>query len=89
MRLRSIEQFCAVSHKSVPRCVEEAMRRELVWIEEQQFWGWSCSECAWVFKPSGTPTGKSLDEMKQNYEQQRDKEFAAHVCAKHPRVKKR
>jgi hypothetical protein len=63
------------------------VRRKLVWIEEEQFWGWSCSECAWVFNPSGTPTGRSLDEMKQNYEQQRDKEFAAHVCAEHPRVK--
>ena len=64
------------------------MRRRLVWIEAS-FWGWCCSECAWVFNSSGTPTGRSLDEMKQNYEQQRDKEFAAHVCAEHPRVKNR
>jgi hypothetical protein len=56
------------------------MRRELVWIEEQRFRGWGCSECAWAFNPSGTPTGKSLEEMKQNYEQQRAKDFAAHVC---------
>jgi hypothetical protein len=56
------------------------MRRKLVWIEEQGFRGWGCSECAWVFNPSGRPTGKSLEEMKQNYEQQRDKDFAAHVC---------
>jgi hypothetical protein len=27
--------------------------------------------------------GVSLDEMKRNYEAQRDKEFAAHVCATH------
>jgi len=65
------------------------MRRKLVWIEEEQFWGWSCSECRWVFHPSGTPIGTSLDEMKQNYERQRDKEFAAHICAEHPRVKNR
>jgi len=32
-----------------------------------------------VFKPSGTLTGRSLDEMKENYEQQRDKEFKSHV----------
>jgi hypothetical protein len=29
--------------------------------------------------------GGSLDEMKQKYEAQRDKEFAAHVCVKHMR----
>jgi len=61
------------------------MRRKLAWIDEQRFRGWGCSECAWVFNPSGSPTGRSLDEMKQNYERQRDKDFAAHVCAEHPR----
>jgi hypothetical protein len=25
--------------------------------------------------------------MKQNYERQRDKEYASHVCAQYPRVK--
>jgi hypothetical protein len=65
------------------------MRRKLVWIEEQHFRGWGCSECAWMFNPSGSPTGKSLDEMKQSYEQQRDKEFTSHVCAEHPRATKK
>jgi hypothetical protein len=65
------------------------MRRKLVWIEEQRFRGWGCSQCAWMFNPSGSPTGKSLDEMKQNYEQQRDKEFTSHVCAEHPRATKK
>jgi hypothetical protein len=63
------------------------MRRKLVWIEEKQFWGWGCSECAWLFNPSGSPTGASLDEMKQNYEQWCNRDFAAHVCAEHPKVK--
>jgi hypothetical protein len=63
------------------------MQRKLVWIERWNFQGSGCSECAWVFKPSGTPTGKSLDEMKQDYEQQRDKHFAAHVCAEHSKDK--
>ncbi|HLN02300.1 MAG TPA: hypothetical protein VK335_23635 [Bryobacteraceae bacterium] len=63
------------------------MRRELVWIEQQRFVGWGCSECAWVFNPSGIPTGNSLDEMKRNYELRRDKDFAAHLCAEHPRAK--
>ena len=61
------------------------MRRKLVWVEKQGFGGWACSECAWVFVLSGPPIGKSLDEILMNYEQQRDKEFAAHLCAEHPR----
>jgi len=28
---------------------------------------------------------ESLDQMKQKFEAQRDKEFAAHVCVKRPR----
>jgi len=41
-----------------------------------------------VFNPQGPPSGNSLEEMKKYYEQQRDKEFAAHLCAEHPRTKK-
>jgi hypothetical protein len=63
------------------------MKRKLVWIEEQRFLGWGCSECAWVFIPLGSPTGNSLDEMKENYERRRDKDFAAHVCAENPKSK--
>jgi len=64
------------------------MRRKLVWVERQNFQGWACTECAWVFNALGPLVGQSLDEMKSNYEKQRDKEFASHVCAEHPRVTK-
>jgi hypothetical protein len=60
-----------------------AMRRELVWIEQQHFRGFGCSECGWRFKPLGTPAGASFDETMRNFELQRDKEFTAHVCAHH------
>ena len=60
-----------------------AMRREMVWFEKEDFQGWACSECAWKFKPSGVPTGKTIDEMKQQYERQRDCEFASHLCCEH------
>jgi hypothetical protein len=63
-----------------------AMPRKLVWIEKQNFQGFGCSECNWVFTPSGAPRHESLDAMKQNYEAQRDKEFAAHVCVKRRRT---
>jgi hypothetical protein len=63
------------------------MSRKLVWREERRVWVSGCSECAWVFNPSGFPTGRTIEEMIQNYEQQRDKEFAAHVCAEYPGAK--
>jgi hypothetical protein len=62
------------------------MPRKLVWIEKQNFQGFGCGECNWVFRPSGAPLHESLDAMKQNYEAQRDKEFAAHVCAQNPKA---
>jgi hypothetical protein len=68
------------------------MRQELAWVEKGDFRGWACSECAWKFNPSGVPSGvpsgNSIAEMKQNYERQRDGEFASHLCVEHPRVQK-
>jgi rubredoxin len=64
-------------------------RRKLVWVQRQNFQGWACTECAWVFNPSGPLVGKSIDEMKMRFEQQRDKEFTSHVCADHPRATKK
>jgi hypothetical protein len=60
-----------------------AAKRELIWIEEDRFHGWGCSECTWLFNPSDLPTSKSFDEMVRNFELRRDKEFDLHVCAKH------
>jgi len=65
----------------------EAKRRKLVWVERQNFLGWACSECAWVFNPGGPPVGESIDEMISNYEQRRDMEFTSHVCVEHPKAK--
>jgi rubredoxin len=64
----------------------QRMRRKMVWIERADFEGWSCSACAWIFNPSDPPTGPSLEEMKERFEAQRDKEFASHVCAAYPRA---
>jgi hypothetical protein len=57
--------------------------RKLVWTRSAQNEFWGCSECAWAFNPLGPPRGSSLDEMKLNYERQREKEFSSHVCAQH------
>jgi hypothetical protein len=65
-----------------------AMRRKMLWIEGQNFQGWACSECAWVFKPQGLLLDESIEAMKIHYQEQRDKEFASHVCAEHPRPTK-
>ncbi len=64
------------------------MRRKLVWIEESNFQGWACSECAWVFNPSWPLAGNTIDEMKEKFGEELDKEFASHVCAGHPRATK-
>jgi hypothetical protein len=64
-----------------------AMQRQMVWIEEARFEGWGCSDCGWLFNPSGAPAGNSLEEMKRNFELQRDKEFQSHLCIEHPRAR--
>ena len=61
-----------------------AMPRKLVWIKTQNFQGFGCFECQWVFKTTGALVGKSFDQMKQTYEAKCDKEFAAHACANFP-----
>jgi hypothetical protein len=65
------------------------MSRKLVWIEQERFAGWGCSECAWRFNPSNGPVSKSFDEMVERFELQRDEEYRLHVCADHPRAKRK
>jgi hypothetical protein len=69
------------------RSVQRPIMKKMIWVKVAHHEGWACSECAWIFNPSGPPVGLSLDEMKRNFERQRDKEFAFHVCAQHTRVK--
>jgi hypothetical protein len=61
------------------------MHRRLIWIEQEHFRGFGCSECGWRFKPTSPPTGTSFDEMMHNFELQRDKEFTSHVCVGRPK----
>lgn len=65
----------------------ENSSRKLVWIQRPNTEGWGCSECDWVFQPTGPPVGKSLSEMKQNFQMQLSEEFAVHVCDNHARSK--
>ena len=62
--------------------------RTLTWIREAHFHGPSCSRCMWLFRPSGPPTGNSLQQMKENYMRLCNEEFATHDCAQHPRAAK-
>jgi hypothetical protein len=78
----------STTYSTSASCPMVASLRELIWIQEPHFLGWGCSECAWVFKPSGPPLGNTLQEMKENYLRRRDEESAAHLCAEHPRAKK-
>ncbi len=63
--------------------------RTIIWVKSERTESWACSNCAWMFNPTGPPLGNTLAEMKDNFERQRDTEFVAHVCAKHPRTKRR
>ena len=47
-----------------------AMSRKLVWIEQQRFRGFGCSECDWRFKSPSALTGTSFDEIMRNFELQ-------------------
>jgi len=66
---------------------QECSCREVVSFEGQSVAGWGCSECAWVFNPSGPPIGKTLEEMKRNFQMRLSEEFVHHDCAEHLRVK--
>jgi len=59
--------------------------RQMIWIKTARIETWACSTCGWTFSPTGPPLGSDLEEMKQNFERHRDKEYASHVCAEHPR----
>lgn len=61
--------------------------RQMTWVKSPTSERWACSDCDWAFHPAGPPVGKSLEEMKQNFERRRDKEFLGHVCAQYPRLK--
>jgi hypothetical protein len=54
--------------------------RKWVWIELTDFMGLGCSQCLWTFDPAEPPPGKSLQEMRQNYQAQLSAEFAIHTC---------
>jgi hypothetical protein len=60
----------------------------MIWISSAERESWGCSECSWSFHPSGPPLGDSLDDMKKNYERQRDKEFDAHKCGEQPKTRR-
>jgi hypothetical protein len=62
--------------------------RALTWISETSFHGPACSRCAWLFRPTGPPTGNSLTEMEENYVRSCNQEFAAHICTEYPRAAK-
>lgn len=56
------------------------MARTMVWVKRIE--GWGCSDCAWVFVPTGPPIGNTMDEMMQTFSAQRAKEFESHICNK-------
>jgi hypothetical protein len=76
------------TYSNCARYYEVSTPRTLRWIRETNVHGPACSRCAWLFRPTGPPTGISLQQMKENYMRRCNEEFAAHVCAEHPRAAK-
>lgn len=64
------------------------MSRKLILVKNENFQGYGCSMCNWVFNPSGPFVGNTLHEMISKYKAQRDKDFAAHLCAESPKSPK-
>lgn len=73
--------------KREKRQSKKTFMRQMIWIKTARMEAWGCSQCDWTFKPLDPLRGSSLDEMKQNYLNQRETEFASHICAAHPRAK--
>jgi protein-arginine kinase activator protein McsA len=75
------------SQQSGQRAVIGALgSRQMVWTKTPHMEAWTCFVCGWAFIPSGPPRGNSLEEMMSNYELQRDKEYASHVCTECPKL---
>jgi hypothetical protein len=51
------------------------MPGKLVWIESQHFLGFGCSQCNWVFRPSGIVGGESLVKMNMDYDHPPSNQF--------------
>jgi hypothetical protein len=57
------------------------MARNLIFVKKPNFEGFGCSECGWVFRPvSSALVGESIENMRDTFKSERDKEFAAHGC---------
>jgi len=64
-----------------------AMPRSLVWIERPNLGGFGCSGCRWVFRSTSPFLGESIEQMKQLYNEECDKEFTAHTCSQFANTK--
>ena len=56
--------------------------RRLVWIEKLNCGGWACSDCGWIFRPSGPFKGESLQEVTEAFQAKLYEEFESHDCSR-------
>jgi hypothetical protein len=62
---------------------EKSSSRKLVWVAEKLSAAWGCSVCGWFFLPVPIAVN-SLELLTAHLQEQLDKEFDSHDCAKHP-----
>ena len=58
------------------------MGRFLTWLADQNFQGWSCSQCDWNYP---VPSLLSDLEAKKAYDRLAAAKFEEHDCAQHPK----
>ena len=59
--------------------------RHVVFVSDLNKSGWKCSDCEWVFQPSRSMAGRTLAEIRQNFDRDLEEKFIEHVCAEHPK----
>jgi hypothetical protein len=62
---------------------QETSYTKLISVVGDSFVGWGCAECSWLFKPVGPPVGKSLAQMKVQFQAQLSEQFLSHGCQNH------
>ena len=61
------------------------MARQLSWVDDGKFEGWTCSECAWTY---AIPELLADPEAKNAYDRLASASFAKHVCEALPKKQK-
>jgi hypothetical protein len=69
-----------VDYGSTDRQSQDRSNRELIWISNHSFQGWTCSQCEWKYP---LPTLLTDAEARTAFDRLASGKFREHVCAEH------